>query len=317
MRVCGCEDMRVCGCEDKRVCGCEVMRVCGCEGVRVCGCSRMRNLVSKHVRVRAAPTAMHTRMWQQRAASLKPGGVRATPVASRGLSAGRAQGRRREPRVSQDLLCLHPDAPPPMMTKPCMAGTGGGQGRRAWATGAVQVRSNQGAYHGHSGCRLPHCVAVLVVLVTVWLFSSVCPRQCAGPGLFCCSLPAACFCLVCVRQGPLQRVARTGACQRACARWAAKLRARQTSRPPNLAPWLKLLPLQDANFVKDVLKELPGVDASDPRILSMLDKIKDKRPPTASYSSSLSVGAGGYGPALASSLAAVSISPLSSSVSNR
>jgi hypothetical protein len=29
---------------------------------------------------------------------------------------------------------------------------------------------------------------------------------------------------------------------------------------------------QDANFVKDVLKELPGVDATDPRILSMLDR---------------------------------------------
>jgi hypothetical protein len=29
---------------------------------------------------------------------------------------------------------------------------------------------------------------------------------------------------------------------------------------------------QDANFVKDVLKELPGVDATDARILSMLDR---------------------------------------------
>ncbi len=71
---------------------------------------------------------------------------------------------------------------------------------------------------------------------------------------------------------------------------------------------------QDANFVKDVLKELPGVDSSDPRIVSMLDKIKDKRAPTAAYSASLSPS---YGSSLSSALSAVSISPFSSSVSTR
>lgn len=89
----------------------------------------------------------------------------------------------------------------------------------------------------------------------------------------------------------------------------------QVKRPSITRPALA----QDANFVKEVVKELPGVDSTDPRILSMLDKIKEKRPPTAAYSSSLCGGGApaGYATGLASSLAAVAISPLSSSVSTR
>ena len=51
------------------------------------------------------------------------------------------------------------------------------------------------------------------------------------------------------------------------------------SAPCKFVPTKALtMAVQDANFVKDVLKELPGVDTSDPRILTLLDQIKVKRP---------------------------------------
>ena len=51
------------------------------------------------------------------------------------------------------------------------------------------------------------------------------------------------------------------------------------SAPCKFVPTKALtMAVQDANFVKDVLKELPGVDTSDPRIATLLDQIKVKRP---------------------------------------
>jgi len=80
--------------------------------------------------------------------------------------------------------------------------------------------------------------------------------------------------------------------------------------------------MQDAPFVKDVLKELPGVDASDPRILSLLERIKEKRQTTASFMTSgrddiTHTHTHTHMNSLASSLSSVSLSPCSSSVSTR